>query len=451
MSPTTTKTFHKNILLLGLLLYSCVTIIQFNTAFNWATCVSVIAFISYMILLYQCIDYENDYYATKRLFFTVTIYSFIMVLLFWWLSWYIDGDTYIFSKSDALLYERVCLKLKDLPYTDGFKYLKGNHPFDDWGAMLSMSIFMRIIPSKVFLNLCYILIGSTTSVLLFKIGKHFMASRYAYVAALAFCASSYNMFFYGSFLKESIFVFLVVCLFYNLTSYIFEQRKKSILFVIIFSILVCFFRPATVGFIWMGIFSYFLFKNGSDLKKLTALIIIIVFTMIMMTSLQNILDRYTMGGDIDKLLDTKEATGLSKELTYTINFFASFFGPFPTLIGTEQPRSCLYGAGLLYKFFLNLPFYLAVWIIIKERQTDLFPLIIFIFLEAFSVAIVQKGFEFRLNLPHTAFFYLMAFWGFSKFDKENNNDEYKFISFQKLLTPFFIFSFFIIFGWGILR
>lgn len=445
MQPAILIDYHRKIILLGILLISLIAITLLNVGFNWVSCVSIVSFISFITILYRNLNYEEDYYTSSRLFLTVTIYSLIMVALYWWLSWYIDGDTYLFSKKDALLYERVSMKIKDWSYAEGLLYLKNNYRFDDWGAMVMMSSILRIIPHKIFLNFCYVLMGGLTAIMLFRTGKRIMSKQCAYLAAAAYSISSYNIFYYGSFLKEVGFILLIVLLFNSLYKYIIEGNNFSILYVIVYSALICFFRPATTVFIWFGIGMYYLFRHGQHIGKIAMISLIGITILYMMSSLQEIFNHYTLRGDIRFLLSTKESTGLSTGATYAINFFASFFGPFPTLIDTKNHITCLYGSGLLYKFFINLPFVMGAWKIIRDKIVDLYPLLFFILMEALSVAVVQKGFELRLTLPHLAFVYMIAFWYFSEAEEKEEK------RFNRLSPLFYVLLFAIVFTWGVFR
>lgn len=438
--------YHKKIILLGLLIISTIIILQFNISFNWATGVSVLSFVSFITILYRSIGYEDNYYTSTRVFFTVTIYSIVMVALYWWLSWYIEGDTYIFSKVDAIFYERISMRLKDMSYTEGLIYLKTNDiAFDDLGALFMMSTILKVVPSKIFLNFCYVIMGGITAIALFRTGCRIMSRQYAYLAAVAYAISSYNIFFYGSFLKETGFVLLIALLFNSLYKYFVEKNSFSIIYVVVYSVLICFFRPATAVFIWFGIFVYYFFRSDFSVGKVTMIIILGVSTLFLMGSLEEMFNRYTLNGDINRLLNTKESTTLSREVSYVMNFFASLFGPFPTLIGMGTILPSLYGPGLLYKFFMNLPFWLAAWKIIRNKITILYPMLFFILIEALAAAFVQKGFELRITLPHVAMFFLITFWYFSNVNSQEER------IFQKYTTPFLIMTFGIILGWGVLR
>ena len=88
--------------------------------------------------------------------------------------------------------------------------------FDDWGAYTYDSFLMSIIPSKFFLNFSYMVTGAISSVLLFRIGCHYMPVSYAFVGAMAYGTSSFLIMLHCTFLKEPLFVFFVICAMFNL-------------------------------------------------------------------------------------------------------------------------------------------------------------------------------------------------------------------------------------------
>ena len=77
--------------------------------------------------------------------------------------------------------------------------------------------------------------------------------------------------------------------------------------------------------------------------------------------------------------------------------FGAFLGPFPTLFPKiDGPaRISYYGAGLMYKLFLVIPFWAGVFYAIKERVIMMIPLIVFILVEMFATAAICASLELR--------------------------------------------------------
>ena len=241
-----------------------------------------------------------------------------------------------------------------------------------------------------------------------------MSRKYAYLSALSYAISSFMIFFNGSFLKESSFVFFVILLINSIYNFIIEKRKISLIYIVIYSCVLLLFRPAVVVCVICGFSVYYFVRKGYGVYKLGLILLVILFISYLLSSLLSIFNHYTLSGDIAKLMLTKDTKyGLSREMTYILNWFGSFCGPFPSILGTNM-TSCFYGSGLLYKFLL-LPFAIIGLVkVVKLRIDYMFPLLVFFVLESFFAALVQKGMELRLTLPHIFIYYIFAFWTMEK-------------------------------------
>lgn len=442
--------FHNKIFTYAAFAYIIVALFCFNTGFNYPSAISTTTFFSYFFIIYYSLDHNEKYYSNSRLFLTVIIYSSIIMCLFWAVSLSIDGDTFLFSKLDAKNYEKYSMEIIQRPFFEGFEYIFNKLNFDDCGAFFVMTPILRIIPNKIFLNFCYVIIGGITSIALFNTGKRIMETKYAYLAALSFSIASYTIYFHGTFLKESGFIMFVVLLFNSLYKCIDENRIVSMTYVVLYSIIICFFRPAVVVLIWLGIIIYFYLENKGATKLLISITILFIF-MISIASIITIFNRYTVNGDISFIISRMEndrLPGFSNNILYALGFIGGLLGPFPTIISTtDNIRSSFYGPGLLYKLFLNIPFWYAVWIIIKEKVYYMIPMLLFIVLESITASIARKGFEFRLTYPHIAMLMLISYWCFYTIsDSSEKQQQIKTIS-RFAFPVCFIITFF----YGILR
>ena len=154
---------------------------------------------------------EEVYYSEKTLFYTVFIYTFLIGIFFMLISEYYDDDHFLFSKKDAMYYFKLSNKAAGMGLSQGIKFIVRGYTFEDWGALIFDTLALYLIPSKLFVNAIYIVLGAISSVMLYRIGKSFLPEMSAYLAALGYSTSSYIIFFHCSFLKESLFVFVVIC------------------------------------------------------------------------------------------------------------------------------------------------------------------------------------------------------------------------------------------------
>ena len=377
---------------------------------------SFVALATQLSLMVHFSREDKANYSERTLFYTVLIYTFFLGIFFMLISEYYDGDNFLFSKQDAMYYFTLSSKAAGMGVFKGIKSIMANYTFEDWGALVFDTVVLYLIPSKLFLNAIYCLLGAIASVLLFRIGKVFMPKVYAFMAALAYSTSSYMVFFNCSFLKESLFVFVVICALYYQYHAIVLGSGRSLFGVAIFIGLVFFFRPAVAGLIAMSIFIYY----GITLKgKAISLFLYAAALGALLASLktmQDMFDNNTSGGNMDAVIADTSNQAYSGGFNYFVSFFGAFLGPFPTLlpkISGPSPLEYL-GAGLTYKLFLVFPFWYGVYVVLKNWVIELFPLILFIVLEMLLTAAVCASLELRKVLLHVPFMYILTFYGIYK-------------------------------------
>lgn len=446
------KTFHKVIFLIGLALYALLTITFHKKGFSLVTMVSVITFASYMLVLLNAINRPIKFYKSSRLALTVFVYQIVIVSLFFLLSYMYDGDSFLFSKIDAKIYEYYSLKMAEMPYDHALSYISEEYQFDDWGAFFMMSTILKIIPSKLFLNFCYVIFGTVMSVLLYGVGKRIMPRNYAYLASLAYSTSSFSVYFNGTFLKEPFFLLLVAS---SLSFfYVYVQRKTivSLLLSFAFSLFILFFRPAVMLFLWASYMGYFLVSNSLRIPKVVKVLVVAIIGVLLFSQMTELYNKYTLEGDIEAIAESRaeEDKGMKAGgFMYSVIGVGTLIGPFPTIIqpSTGTPRGPLYGVGLLYKMFLALPFWLGFYYAIKRKTYEVYPLLILVIVECLPLILIQQGLELRKGIPHVCAFYLTAFWFF--YQASVRKREGRVLNF--LMKYNYIFICIIILGWNLLR
>lgn len=437
---------HTILLVLGVLTIGLMAAVVYEKAFSVITVGSVIAFITQGGLLLHFSKEEERNYSDKVLFLVVLFYSIMLGTVFIWISYYYDRDTFMFSKTDAMLYYNVSMHVAESGFKSGIKAIMDNYAFDDWGAMIFDSIIMSILPYKLFLNAVYMVLGALSSVLLFRVSQLFMPVSYAFLAALSYGTSSYLILFHCTFLKESLFIFIVICTIYYLYKFIAKQTTFSLLAAILCLILLLLFRPAVAGMIAVSAFVYYGITMKGTAISLFLYVVAIGGFLISMKMIQGMVDSYTAGGDVDSVIAYRSNSSYSGSFNYFVSFFGAFLGPFPAFFskGDTPSRLVFYGAGLMNKLFLVIPFWAGVLYSMKKKVLEMIPLILFILLEMVSAAYICASLELRKVLLHMPFMYILAFYGLYRW-------------FQPVrLTHFFTFFTYIVvigitFFWNVIR
>jgi hypothetical protein len=411
--------WHNNIFIIGLLTISLVGVWTHQFSFDLMAIGTVVAFVSQMALLMYFVRDENVRYAETTLLVTVLTYSILLGIVFMSLSEYFEGDTFMLTKKDAMLYYKGSMRANDVGFIENAKYLMNKKAFDDWGAYLYDSFLMSIIPSKFFLNASYMLTGAISSMLLFRIGRYYMPEAYAFVGAMAYGTSSYLIMFHCTFLKESLFVFLVICTIYHLNRGIHQESSNAYPFAVFFLFLLFFFRPAVAAFIIMSFAVYVAVKqHGSALSFFFYLAVVVGFV-ISIRYMMDMADRYSSSYE-EKSELSGNAKAYSGGFNVFVNLFGGFFGPFPTLFTKHEtgPSTIqFYGAGLTYRLFMIFPFLGGLYFILKNRVLELIPITVFILAEMLATGMIAASLELRKVMPHIPLTYIVSFYGLSKWQE----------------------------------
>lgn len=409
---------HNNILIIGLLVIGLLASMAMERALSIVSLITLFAYISQLFLLLYFSREKDVFYTNRALFWIVLIYNLILASIIVAMSNLYGGEKFLLSDGDAALYYREGLKSTNLGFIENAKRITRLHPSADWGALIFSSFMMYLIPSRFFVNTFYILTGTVSSVMLFSMGKYFMPKAYAFLAALAYGTSSYLILFHCTYLKESLFLFLIVTSMYCYYKSIIEGKHGLLIVVLICLFCIIFFRPAVAAFLIISFVSYYAITLRGSAISLFLYLTIAVGMVLSLTFLQGQVDHYTAGGDTDKILAESSSGNYSGSFNFFVGWFAALFGPFPTLFPVANPKPMhIYGAGLVYKAFLVIPFWLGVLFAVARWNVRIFPMVMFVVAEMAASAMVLASFELRKVVLHMPFIYVISFYGLSRLKK----------------------------------
>ncbi len=404
---------HNNIFIVGILIFGILAGLSFSKSFSLLTLVTLFAFITQMGLLLYFSKVDRVYNPNFIVFFTTLTYTILIGALFMLVSLYYKEDTFLFSKIDAMLYYGESIKTQQIGFWKNAERIVRTFSYDDWGSLLFNNLFLSIIPNKLFVNAIYFLGGAISTVFLFRIGEQFLPEQYALLSAISYGTSSYLIFFHCSFLKESLFVFLVISAFYYHYYAIKKQSSWPLLIVVLFVFLIFFFRPAVAAFILMSIFMYYAIENRGNAYSFFLFLIIVSVLVFSFTTIQDNFNRYTGGGDMESVVNGTNNASYSGSFNYFVSFFGAFFGPFPSFFfPPDNPNKIgFYWPGLMYRLFLIFPFWYGVYMVWRKKEVKMIPLLSFVLLEMISTGAVCASLELRKVLLHIPFTYTLSFYG----------------------------------------
>ena len=407
---------HTNILFVGLLTIGFIAAMVAEKLFCLMTFAPLVAFVTQVGLLLYFAKDEDIEHSDSTLFSVVFSYSLLLGTLFILLSLYYDDDTFVFNKADAMFYYKECMKVTDLGYAGVLEYITGKYKFDDWGALVFYSTLMAIIPSKLFVNFIYTVLSAVSSVYLYRIGKNFMPNTYAFLAALAYSTSSYVIYLNCSFLKETLFTFLVISVMYYQYNAIAKKNSKYLFGVGFFIALIFFFRPAVGAFLACSIFVYYGITLKRNAISLFLYIAALGVVAVSMKSIMDIFNKNTAGGDMDTMIGETNNSSYSGGFNYFVSLFGAFFGPFPTVFSKITGPTYLefLASGLVYKLFLIFPFWYGVYLVFRKKVVEMFPMTFFVLIELLLTGMVMASLELRKVILHIPFMFILAFYGMYK-------------------------------------
>ena len=415
---------HNNIFIVGSLILCFLIVLVGNRAFCAFTPVTIFAFVTQVALLMWFAREDLDNYTEKSLFLIVFIYGLLLGSLIIFVSNYYGGEEFLFEDPDAVLYYKEGMRSVNFGFIENAKRYLVNHPFTDWGALTFSSIMLSFIPSFYFVNFFYIFIGAISAILLFRIGKHFMPEPYAYLASLSYSTSSYLILFHCTFLKESLFILLVINVMYFFYKAIIDGKNGALFGVLVFVTSVAFFRTAVVAFLLASLTCYYAITQRGKAISMFLYGIIGIGLLGSMAYLQTQMEFYTAGGDRDVILAESGSGNYSGGFNFFVGWFAALFGPFPTLFPTEAQgpvTMIFYGAGLVYKLFLAIPLWLGVFFAIKYFDIKMIPIVVFVVIEIMASAYVMASLELRKVMLHVPFTYVLAFYGLYQLNNRKVN------------------------------
>lgn len=407
---------------LGVFLYAVLFALNGENSISWYNALNVFTFACYALALWVSSNWAESHYTPRNLGLTIFGYSIVILTLYLLLSAYYTDNTFMFSEDDARLYEKASFSRYDMPISEWIPdMMRRNVEYGDWGAGVIFSLIVHIIPSKLFVNFCDVILNTISGLCLFKIGKGIMHCRYAYLAALAYSTSSYCFFFMGSFLKEIIFVFWVVLSLYFLYLYHQHDRLRYLVMAGLASLVVIFFRPPVTVFIWMAFMTMFFIKTKNGVFRGIGILAILVVFVAALGMIQDASEKY--GNDGEAVVLYQKTNTFQKSVLYA----GALIGPFPRLLLTddEMDYKPIFGSGLLFKLLLFFAFWKGLWFAVRNKRTEVMPIYAFVLSEVFALFVAMDGLELRKSMPHVPFVVLAAFWFLSAFDNRIESEEEK--------------------------
>ncbi len=413
---TTLQKINKYFVFVGIAAFA-LSVLLLGTPYVGYFTYSIVQFIVFSAVLWNVGFQSEDFFVKKNLILLTAVCLVFGVAGNLILSQSIKGNLFVFSEGDATFYYYLGIWFRELPLSFMFGYVGENYPVDDWGGTILIPLILRIAPTKILLNIIYVVIGVFTSVIMYDIGKRVMNARYAFFAAFTFSISSFMVFLYSSALKEPFLSCLSVLSFYFYYMYWQDKDIKYLVYAFISAVLMIFFRPAVTFFFVVAVgVSLLISLNASSVKLYIVALLFGLVAVVFWNVIGNIWNTY-VGSDGNAYygrLEYMSSESMGVGGSMVISAISAMIGPFPAMLPKVTSEGIsyisLYGPGLIYRLILAFPFWIGVYVCFKNRVIQVLPLMLFTLIEMLSLSFILEGLELRLQIAHMPMVYIFSFW-----------------------------------------
>lgn len=426
-----------------------------NIYYEYINLTNALVFFTHAIILMYFSFQTKEKLHTYLLISIVFVYSLTYTFSYLAIVENYTGFKYAWNSPDSYTYLHNAEKIRTMPWRAALKYLGTTrylYDMSDWGGVLFPALIFKIDHSLTLYTFIIICFGTINALLVYKIGCHLMRDHYAFIASLGFALSSYNIYFYGCFMKETMFDFFVLLSILCFLKYLNNSNVIYMALAVVVSLMIYFYRPAIIAILWAAYFSYYVLSESRDYKTWFMILIFAIVFMVIFADIVIQANKYTNNGELTSTGNYKDTSAFG----FITSAMGALFGPFPTLIQLKPQLNylCVLGSGVLFKFLMFFAHWKGFVYALRTRNAKLLFLFVFSILEMFALIIVNDGLEFRKAFPHIPLFILCAFWFLDEYDKDVNDEialspYYKRTSKQFLVTCFIVF--FASLAWNTIR
>lgn len=366
------------------------------------------------------------------LIFTFQIVS-IAVLTFINIDYYNDPLGY--DPHDALIYRWLGETYGTFNYGYFFRRLVTSLSlFDDWGYPSIVWGAYHLFGKEgwialLFLNAIIVAVGSDR---LYKLSKCFVEERNARLAQVLWGMMTFAVCTATGGLKENIFAFIIISAFYYFYRYQSFKSPKNIILLLVYVILVFFFRLATGLIMLLCIAVYLMLKIRFVRKNYIKVAFVILIGVGM--ALPIVFNTFAMYRNVSfesvsASADVKaEASGGAGVVV--ANTVSAIIGPFPNYISKDADKInyiTRYSFSAHVKMLISFFFLCALFVIARRSDTKLIPMVVFILLHMFMIIFTFFALNMRFHWVHMPIFFLLSAYGYenrrliSAFGKDSFN------------------------------
>ncbi len=318
-----------------------------------------------------------------------------------------------YTGSDSVFYHETATFLSNgniLRNLDNFLNIT-RFSYDDSGFLLYVSIIYKLFEEPLMVRLFNVLLNAGTVYLLYRIARQFLPQKFSILSALIFGISSFSIYYQSAGLKETLMLFIITLNFFSWYKMRTGGNKFFIIIFISTLISVLFFRTVLIAFLVCSYGASVYFKIKSNvLRVVFAVLLLILFIgSIFYLELINV-ERYLNATNMET---TDRETQSASTFNRMAALLAGFFGPFPSFIPLGDNRdTVMHAPSLILKVFLSPYFLYAIYVAIKNKYREIYPMLLFSLCHIISLSYLVHTFKLRNQFPHLPYFILCALIGY---------------------------------------
>lgn len=319
--------------------------------------------------------------------------------------------------------------------------------YDDMGMIVYVGLVYSVFDSPILLKMVNLIINLINIVLIYKTGSLIMDKKYAFLAALLFGISSYNIWFLVSGLKEPLMLTFILAAFYFYLKYKCDRSRLHLFLAILFSLFIFFFRVPVVLFVIVSFGVSEILSGKIDLKRIVAASFVILSLVVVLVSFSEVIVFYLGSTNPARFMAGSETTA---SINPVVSLMSGVFGPFPTILPLPASKFedvSVYAPSLVLKVFLSVYFVMSVVFLFKEKKSQFLSIVAFCWVQIMSLTIIEQTFKLRYSILHFPFIIILAVYAIQFLDKQDNSfNKYK--TFGHLVNIGLVL---LIFFWNYLR
>ncbi len=283
--------------------------------------------------------------------------------------------------------------------------------FDDLGYFMIVFYIQQIYPNDQVAIYSMLLLNSVliyySGVYLYKLQMMFTGDALASkIAGMLYCASPFIVINASVFMKETIFVFIIIMFFYHLYSYRQTLSAVSLVGMVVFMLASLLFRTAIF---YMEVLCLIIAFTANKMNS--RMYLYVLFGALFFTSLlASLVLKYVFGTSLDNITaiaDYRMNNFVNSEMRSVTSWIAGLFGPFPNY---DRPAAgaFMHAVFSLVKFSLTIFFARALYSMIKGYKYWLYPIMVYLFVSVYMTIVAAVSLDMRYHMTYVPLFFLIT-------------------------------------------